>query len=127
MAKYTLYSRRPTPKKSPWKVHPVWRGIGCLMIVIIPVMSYAGAALLVDENMRQAWVPVPGEFMHNMRIPYIGTIPHMIATLIVTFLLILIGFGVLMVVYTLMYRMMGASNLGPLDAPPERRQRKRPR
>jgi hypothetical protein len=125
MGKYTIYSRRPPPKKRPWRVHPIWRGIGCLMLIIIPVLSYAGAVLLLQANMQRGWVPVPAEFMRNVHLPWIGVINHMTATLIVTILLIFVGFGALMVLYALMYRLVGPSRLGPLDAPPQRSQRKR--
>jgi hypothetical protein len=37
MPKYNQYQRAETPPKEKTKIHPVWRGIGCVMIVIIPV------------------------------------------------------------------------------------------
>jgi hypothetical protein len=127
MSKYTLYSRRPPMQKPPWKVHPVWRGIGCLMLLIIPVMSYAGAVLLVQANIEQRWVTVPFEFMMGFSIPYVGMVEHFIAVLIVTLVLMFVGFGALMVIYALMSRMAGWSDMGPLDAPPERATRRRSR
>jgi hypothetical protein len=127
MSKYTLYSRRPASTKPPWKVHPVWRGIGCLMLVIIPVMSYAGAVLLVQANIEQRWLTIPREFMRQVSIPYLGTVDHLIAVLIVTLVLMFIGFGALMVIYALMSRMAGWTDKGPLDAPPERATRRRSR
>lgn len=126
-AKYTIYSRRPPIKKSPWKIHPVWRGIGCLMLIIIPVMSYAGAILLVQENFKRGWVPVPAEFVKTVTLPRIGSFPHLYATLLTMLLLMFIGFGALMILYAIMYRFLGPSYLGPLDAPPERPPRRKRR
>lgn len=34
----------------PWRVHPIWRGIGCFLMILIPVISYGLAEFLL------AWV-----------------------------------------------------------------------
>jgi len=126
-SKYTMYSRRPVIKKSPWKVHPVWRGIGCLMMIIIPVMSYAGAVLLVQENFKRHWVPVPAELIMTVTLPRIGSFPYLYATLMTMLLLMFIGFGAMMIIYTIIYRFVGPSLLGPMDVPLERPPKKKRR
>lgn len=127
MAKYSTYSRRPPPKMRPWKIHPVWRGIGCIMLIIIPILAYAGAVLLVEANMNQRWVPVPGEFIRSVNIPFLGNVHYFYATLLTTIILVFIGFGGLMIFYALIYRLVGPPSLGPLDAPPERPSNKKRR
>jgi hypothetical protein len=114
-------------KKSPWKVHPVWRGIGCLMMIIIPVMSYAGAVLLVQENFKRHWVPVPAELIMTVTLPRIGSFPYLYATLMTMLLLMFIGFGAMMIIYTIIYRFVGPSLLGPMDVPLERPPKKKRR
>lgn len=32
--------RKPTRDPFPWRVHPIWRGIGCLLLLILPVVAY---------------------------------------------------------------------------------------
>ena len=125
MSKYMVYGRRPEIKPRPWKVHPIWRGIGCVMILLIPLMSYAGAILLIQANIDQRWIPLPVEFVRPMRLPYLGVVPHLLATVVVTILLMMIGFAVIIAFYAMMYRFMGPPALGPLDAPPEKPTRKR--
>ncbi len=125
MAKYTMYGRNQPPSPRPWRVHPVWRGIGCVMMVIIPIVSYTGAALLVEANRHQGWLPMPAELMTTVSIPYLIAIPHLFANLLVTVVLIFIGYGGLMILYALFYRLVGPPSLSPLDAPPERRKRRR--
>lgn len=97
------------------------------MVIIIPVMSYAGAVLLVRENFKRHWVPFPAEFIKTVTLPRIGSFPHLFATLITTLLLMFIGFGALMIVYTIIYRFVGPSHLGPLDVPLERPPKKKRR
>ena len=125
MAKYTMYGRNQPPPPKPWKIHPVWRGIGCVMMVIIPVISYAGAALLVESNQQHHWITMPAEFMAAVSIPYVSVVPHLIANLLVTAVLIFIGYGALMIFYSAIYRLIGPPTLSPIDAPPERRKRRK--
>ncbi|MFZ5808568.1 MAG: hypothetical protein ACOY16_04720 [Chloroflexota bacterium] len=139
MAKYTMYARQQPPKQRPWKVHPIWRGIGCVMIIIIPIMSYAGAYLLVEANREYHWVPMPYDLMKTVRLAVPAVVQpvlplkwhldvqHLYATLLVTGILIFIGFGVLMILYGIIYRITGPSFLTPIDAPPVRRERRIPR
>ena len=40
--------REEAGKRRPWKVHPVWRGIGCFMAILIPIMAWAGAIVMIS-------------------------------------------------------------------------------
>ena len=121
MAKYTKYSARVQVKEREYRIHPIWRGIGCFMFIIIPIMAYAGASILVEMNIQERWVPLARELYATVTIPFIGySIEHLYANLIMTALLSLLGFGVMMVIYALLYRAMGVSTMGPLDVEPIR-------
>jgi hypothetical protein len=127
MTKYDKFSIRSRQAERPWKIHPVWRGIGCLMMVLIPIISYAGAVLLVQANVAARWLPTPRELAQTITIPYIGRIPYLFANLLVAVVLMLAGFGILTLLYSLMYRVLGPPRYGPLDAPPERYRPRRQR
>ncbi|MCI0519937.1 MAG: hypothetical protein L0Z70_06725 [Chloroflexi bacterium] len=120
MAKYDKYNVSSRARARPWKIHPVWRGIGCVMLILIPVMSYAGAILLVEANIEQRWLPMSREFSRTVALPLLGEIPHLFANLLTAALLSLLGFGILMVLYSLLYSMVGPPRYGPLDSPPVR-------
>ncbi len=121
MAKYGKYSTRVDQSTRPWKIHPVWQGIGCIMLIIIPLMAYAGAVLLVEANWEAGWVPAPYDFMKAVYIPVVNiVVDHLYANLAVAFLLSLLGFGAMMIVYTVIYSVIGPSRYGPLDSPPLR-------
>ena len=121
MAKYDKYSAQSRMPERPWKIHPIWRGIGCLMLILLPIMAYAGAVILVRANADQRWLPVPRELAQTVAIPVIGSISNFYAVVIVTVLLMIIGFGVITLLYSILYSMIGPPRLGPLDAPPVRR------
>ena len=127
MGKYDKYSAQSRMSDKPWEIHPIWRGIGCLMMVIIPIMAYAGAALLVRLNQDNNWVPMPPQLAQTITLPMIGDIPNLIAILLVTVLLMLVGFGLLTILYSFVYNIVGPPRYGPLDAPPPRRRPRRRR
>jgi hypothetical protein len=120
MAKYDKFNVSSRARARPWKIHPVWRGIGCVMLILIPIMSYAGAVLLVEANFEQRWLPLSRDFTRTVAVPLLGEIPHLYGNLIVAALLSLLGFGILMVIYSLMYAAVGPPRYGPLDSPPDR-------
>ncbi len=101
------------------KIHPIWRGIGCIMMVFLPVMSYMGAVELVKANYYQGWILMPIELAGPPQYPYLY------AYLLVALILLLIGSGLLITIYSLTYRVATGPSQGPLDAPPQWRKRKR--
>ncbi len=127
MTKYTSASqRRAMPK--PERPHPIWRGIGCVMILIVPIMSWVMALLTVQAAVDRNW-PIPYQLMGNPVMPTAlwnisGTAPilnfiqnqnNLYAVLALTFLYIVIFGAILSVAYALIYKFVGPSRLGPLD------------
>ena len=112
MSKFSRFETTARPKERPWSIHPIWQGIGCLMMVLIPLMSYAGAVLLVDANLQYRWVPFPREFIGPPGRPLLYS------QLGVTVLLSMFGFMVFVIIYSIIYRFVGPSKYGPTDAPP---------
>ena len=125
MTKYNQFYRKELAGIHARKIHPVWRGIGCILMVLIPVLSYAGAVLLVQANQQQGWLRMPPEFLRTVTLPLLGSVPHLVANLGVALLLILAGFAFVMIVYTLVYRFLGPSRYAPPDFPPIRGRRRR--
>jgi hypothetical protein len=117
----------PQQRKQSWSVHPIWRGIGCFMMILIPIMSYAAAEILVEQNFSAGWVAVPVELARTVTVPVLGNLPHFYATLAVTILLMVLGFGALTVVFAVFWGAVGPSRYGPMDARPIRRSQRPPR
>ncbi|MEJ2597403.1 MAG: hypothetical protein P8Z00_03675 [Anaerolineales bacterium] len=123
---YQQQYRRSQPRQQQG-VHPIWRGIGCFLMILIPIMSYAGAEILIEQNSSAHWVAVPVELARTVPVPMLGNVPHFYATLVVMILLMVLGFGVLTVVFAFFWSAVGPSKYGPLDARPVRRSDKPPR
>jgi len=98
MGRYQQYQREV--QELPPGVHPVWRGIGFLLMGIISVMAYAGANLLVEANKAQNWVEVPPAIQGGPSFA-----PDLYAEVVVAFFLSLIGFGLITIIYSFIYQM----------------------
>ncbi len=130
--KYAKYEYKQI-KARRWKVHPIWRGIGLVLIILVPILSWSGAYLLVRENFKNRWFEVPVELMKSVNfapllhyVPQLGGVVDSIgriyyADLALTVLFIAVGFGLLTILYGILYRTMGPERYGPVDAPPIRR------
>lgn len=104
MGRYQQYQR--DVRNEPTGPHPIWRGIGFILMGVIAVMSYAGANLLVEANKTRQWIAVPVEL-------YGGTswAPDLWAELVVMFFLMVIGFGTFTVIYSIIYRVSRPKDL----------------
>jgi hypothetical protein len=122
MGKYDRSYVIPETTPNPPPVHPIWRAIGCLLMVLFPILSYAGAVLLVRENIRRRWIPVPAELAGSVVVPYLGRVYFL--DLAVTVLLLIVGFSLLMVFYAMISRLIGPPRYGPYDVPPPRQRRR---
>ena len=133
MGKYNSRSnerRGPNPKTT---VNPYMRGIGCLMMVIVPVFSYLGAAELVEEN-NFGWQYLPPEWYSQIMIPpnmtgnvIFGMISGWLvdnaiypAAIAIAAVFTFVGGGIISIVFGYMYTLLAPSKYGPTDVPPPR-------
>jgi hypothetical protein len=124
MGRYRSFERPTIPTKTQLPIHPIWQGIGCILIIIIPIMAYAASVLLVQADLQQGWLPIPLELAQTITLPVIGPIDFLLANLMVTAVLVFLGYGILALVYAILGRIAGSTSHGPLDMPMERRGRR---
>ena len=115
MGRNTFYQLGGKGTNRPWEIHPLWRGIGCLMIFLIPLLAYAGAVLLVDANLEKRWISIPPEFYWPPSNPILAS------QLGVALLLSMFGYFIFVIVYLFVYKIIGPPKYGPTDAPPVKR------
>lgn len=101
--------RRVTDKQD--NIHPIWRGIGFLMLIIAPLMGYFASGVLIDLNNKNKWIPVPRDLFISGKDPYL--LIKIILTLVVAFIIYLI----FQLITFFIYRIAGPSKYGPLDVP----------
>jgi hypothetical protein len=131
MGKTNIYQKRDEakPKRT---IHPIWRGIGFLMIVLIPIISYAASLVLLSENAKNGWYPIPKDlYIYKIQlvpIPstedflYEKTIrdPLLVVKLLITMLFSIFFFGIFSMVNFALYSAFGPPRYGPLDVPPQK-------
>lgn len=133
MGKYSSYSRpKPTRPRSVG-VHPVMRGIGCIMMVLVPILAYGLAILLVNFGAARGW-PIPSTWYGPPSIPpalsrlqglqpiigFLKAQTNLEANLIFTLVLIVLIGGIMSMLYGYIYTLFGPPKYGPQDAPPIR-------
>ena len=112
----------------PKTAHPIWRGVGFAMIVLIPLISYAASEVLIQQNQKSNIFPwpydllaKPGDFLWNG-----DTLLYFKILLTITFMLIL--FALFTLITFLFNSAFGVPRYGPYDVPPiKARVRKRAR
>jgi hypothetical protein len=132
MGKYTTRSvQKPKPRIE--GVHPVMRGIGCIMMVVVPILAYGTALLLIDYGIRQGW-PIPPDWLrpitiHPLLLNLQGLEPlwnlllrqnNFIAVVVFTIAIIVVIGGLMSILYGYIYTIFGPPRYGPQDAPPIR-------
>ena len=129
MSKYSKYQKQPKDIKP--VMHPIWRGIGCLMAIILPVLSYLAAIEYINTGITKGW-PIPKGLLGFVKFPVwvwkipilenlfypIATIRNFYAILFFTIVFLILISGILSFLYSILYRIVGPPVLSPVDAPP---------
>ena len=111
--------------------HFLWRGIGCVMMLVIPVMSAAIAYEVINYGLNNNW-PIPFQLLGTPRYPDlfyrssgmmiilspITAIRHFYAYAVGTLIFMILIGGVMSLIYAYVYRMVGPAQYGPVGAPP---------
>ena len=132
MGKYTTHSRQ-APKPPRNRVHPLMRGIGCIMMIVVPILSYGIALLLIDYGISHGW-PIPPSWLqpitiHPLLFRLRGLAPvwnfllvqdNLIAIVVFTITIMVVIGGLMSIIYGYIYSMFGPPQYGPQDAPPIR-------
>jgi hypothetical protein len=130
MSKYSSYNRTP-PKPRDLGVHPVMRGIGCIMMVVVPILAYGTAVLLVDYGATHGW-PIPPNWygppaIHPLLwqlqglqpiLQFIQAQSNLEANLIFAVAITVVIGGIMSMIYGYAYTLFGPPRYGPKDAPP---------
>jgi hypothetical protein len=129
MGKYSRFETRPPERKA---MNPIWRGIGCILIVIVPVISYGLMVLSAPIVIASGKVPY-GLLGHIQfpnwayRTPFISLIATYIhnqsnlwLNMIVFFVWVLILTAISSLLYSFFYSLVGPARYTELDAPPSK-------
>jgi hypothetical protein len=115
------------PKRN--TVNPYMRGIGCLLMLIVPVFSYGVGDLLAGQGF--GYPVIPREWYGTIQFPpfiyafaglgwvaaRLSNIPHLAATLAIAVVVMIVVGGILSVIFGWLYSLLAPSQYGPTDVP----------
>ncbi len=130
MTKYTVAGRRRGPNEKE-QVDPLWRGVGCIMMVVVPAISYFLAWLTVNLAVARDW-PMPYQLMGYPVMPdllmtnqalspiglWIEQQQNLYALLLITIAYVVMLGAVIAWLWAALYAHLGPARYGPLDEPP---------
>jgi hypothetical protein len=110
MSKYNNYwdEKKQSSKKEP---HPIWRGIGFLLLILVPIMSWSATLIILAENAKRRWV----YFTADLLAP--GADSLLYVKIGLTIFISLVLFALIYLAYFTIYRIFGPSRYGPQDVP----------
>ena len=124
---------RRQKEQKPWKINPVWRGIGCVLILLVPLMAWFASNLFLQSNEKMV---LPWELTKVVAIPftkiseidqvilpinrYFASTGFVYGQMFFTIIFSVIGFGALAFLYAILYRVAGPPRYGPFDVPPNK-------
>ncbi len=127
MAKYAKYQRKPIPKP---EQNPIWRGIGCLLIIIVPIMAYAlmmvtlqpliGSGIVPEELRGYAQFPpwaLTTPVIRNIAF-FLGGINDLYLKLTSFFVILVLMTALSSLAYTMIFQVIGPPRYSSMDAPP---------
>ncbi|MGD8553038.1 MAG: hypothetical protein PVI81_06270 [Anaerolineales bacterium] len=101
------------------QIDPIWRGVGCLIMVAFTVAGYFFANWFVRANATNGWIYIPREAYNPSFAPFLGN--GLMIKLVVAFLFLLMSYGLMSFVYAVLFPIKPRED----DAPPPRRRPKK--
>jgi hypothetical protein len=115
------YRRIQREEREIERPHPIWRGIGCILILIIPVLSFALAMVLLPVIMSlPGFEGLPPELRETVL-----EIENFWAVVGLAVMLTFALYAVLAIINAFIYSITGSSNLRRFESEPQRYKRKK--
>ncbi len=97
------------------RVNPVWRGVGCIAIVLTGLAGYLFSIWFLRENAVQGWLAIPRGLIQPADLPWLP--PGILVQLGVAIIFMMLATGVINTVYAIVFPIRP----GETDAPPIKR------
>jgi hypothetical protein len=109
------------------------RGVGCILMVVVPILAYGSAILLVNYGATHGW-PIPPGWLGPPTFPpllwrlqglrpilnFLRAQNNLQANVIFAIALTVLIGGIMSMIYGYAYSLFGPPRYGPQDAPPPR-------
>lgn len=106
------YTTKPKTQNEERQAHPIWRGVGFGLMVILPIISYATALILIGMNNTEHWIAIPRDLLVRNRDPLL------LIKFLVTIMVMAVFAIILTLIFQILYSLFGPPRYGPTDVPP---------
>jgi hypothetical protein len=124
-------SQRESSVRKPKQPHGIWRGIGCLMMIIVPAISILIGIQVVNTALANRW-RIPTQLLGYPQLPdivyKIGGLRDLLAPLtriqnlnayiVASLICMMVISAVVSMIYAVVYRIVNPVRYGPMDEPP---------
>jgi hypothetical protein len=118
-------------------MNPIWRGVGCILIVIVPLLAFWLMLVLAPPIIATGLVPY--QLLGYIQFPawalrnkitsgiafFIGSLNHLWLSIIIFLVVLLILSAIISISYTALYQTFGPIRYTPVDAPPSKHKPKK--
>jgi hypothetical protein len=114
------YRAREKEREKAKRLNPMWRAIGCVVILALAGGGYLFAEWFLNQNAANHWIPIPAEFI---RLSFAPSLPDgIVIKLMFAIIFMIIAYGVLSVIYAILFPIVpGETDHPPLKPRPRRR------
>ena len=106
--------------------HPIWRGIGIAMVVLIPLISFAVSDLVMSWLKQKKGFRIPDPLAKwDWDIPIYGRVDDALAVLLFALVVMLIVFGIFTIINAVAYQATSDQNLRRFESAPREYRKKR--
>ncbi len=121
MSRDTRYGGREQIKPAQKPIHPIWRGIGCGLMIVIPVISYIAADYFITNASQFKWVIIPNDMIIHLQ--FVKDV-FILVKLLYTAIFGAVLYLILTLVTFVINRFFGPPRFGPYDVPLDKVNRK---
>jgi hypothetical protein len=114
MGRYSRSIVHPDDSKQKDAVHPIWRGIGFVFMILIPAMAFGIMTLLIQENIKAGWVQIPRDLLWVE----FKADPQILVKIGLWLVITIIGYAVFTLIYFIVMRIVSPNTYNPYKAPP---------
>jgi hypothetical protein len=106
--------------------HPIWRGIGIVMIVLVPILSFAISDLSIQWMKREKGFRIPDPLAKwDWDIPLYGRVDDALAVVLFALVVSLIVFGIFTIINAVAYQATSDRNLRRFESAPQSYKKKK--
>jgi hypothetical protein len=133
MGHYDRYQDRSIKRR---ETSPIWRGIGCILLVVLPLITYALTSIAVPFVITTKYVPQELQGYAKFpawisRVPvlngiagFLGIINDLWLKITIFIVILVLLTGSFSLVYVAILQVIGPPRYGTIDAPPSKHKAK---